>query len=216
MTWPLLESLDDAERRRILGVARRRRFGRGEVVFHEGDPGDTVHLVDKGHFSVRITTPLGEVATVRVHGPGGWFGELAVLSPAPRVATVIAVDRAETLALSAAAIADLRGQSAGVDQVLMQAMIAEVRRLSGALVEALYLPAQTRVVLRLLDLAEVFGASAGRVVVPLTQEELAHMAGTTRPTANRVVGALEQAGVLRVARGRIEIQDLDALAGRAR
>ncbi|MFV0308828.1 MAG: cyclic nucleotide-binding domain-containing protein [Desertimonas sp.] len=51
-------------------TAARRRFRRGEVVFHEGDPGDTVHLVDKGHVAVRVTTPVGDVATVRVVGPG--------------------------------------------------------------------------------------------------------------------------------------------------
>jgi CRP-like cAMP-binding protein len=36
----------------FLANARRRRFAKGEVVFHEGDPGDTLHLIAKGHFAV--------------------------------------------------------------------------------------------------------------------------------------------------------------------
>lgn len=217
MTWSLLASLDEADRRNVLGVARRRKFARGEVVFHEGDPGNTLHLVEKGHFAVRITTPLGDVATLRVHGPGGFFGELAVLSPAPRVATVVAIGKAETLSLSDSAIADLRAQSAAVDRVLMEVMIAEVRRLSAALVEALYVPVQKRVLRRLVDLAEMFDAGSGHgVSIPITQEELAQMVGTTRPTANRILRSLEEAGVVAVARGRIEINDLDALAHRSR
>src|SRR5687767_8294789 len=106
-----------------MSAARRRRFRRGEVVFHEGDPGDTLHLVDKGHFSVRITTPLGDVATLRVHGPGDFFGELAVISPAPRNATVAALDAAETLTLSAAALSELRSRYPDLSDVLMEGLV---------------------------------------------------------------------------------------------
>lgn len=216
MTWSLLDSLDEAERRKVLSLARRRRFARGEVVFHEGDPGNALHLVEKGHFAVRITTPLGDVATLRVHGPGSYFGELAVLSPAPRSATILALGKAETLSLSESAVADLRSQSAAVDRLLMEAMIAEVRRLSGALVEALYVPVQKRVLRRLTDLAETFGSGSQTVSIPVTQEELAQLAGTTRPTANRILRSLEDDGIVAIERGRIEINDLDALAHRAR
>ena len=56
MESPLLDVLAPDERRRLLSMARRRRFGRGEVVFHEGDPGDALHLIDKGHVAVKRTT----------------------------------------------------------------------------------------------------------------------------------------------------------------
>ena len=220
MDWPLLASLGDADRKRFLSLARRRRFARGEVVFHEGDPGNTLHLVEKGHFAVRITTPLGDVGTLRIHGPGGFFGELAVISPAPRSATVIAVDKGETLSLSDTAIAELRAQSAAVDRILLEALVGEVRRLSGALVEALYVPVNTRVVRRLADLCTTFSPSSGPddgpITIPITQEELAQLAGTTRPTANRVLGDLEERGIVAVARGRIDVVDLDALVRRGR
>jgi CRP-like cAMP-binding protein len=44
------------------------------VVFHEGDPGDSLHRVTRGRFAARITTPLGDIATFAVHGPGEVFG----------------------------------------------------------------------------------------------------------------------------------------------
>src|SRR5256885_8893412 len=77
--WPLLRSLSEEDRRRVLSAARRRRFARREVLFHEGDPGDTLHLIDKGRVAIRITTPLGDTATVGVLGPGDVVGEMAVL-----------------------------------------------------------------------------------------------------------------------------------------
>jgi CRP/FNR family cyclic AMP-dependent transcriptional regulator len=90
-----------------------------------------------------------------------------------------------------------------------------VRRLSELAVEATFVPADTRVLRRLLAVAEQFGDNDGTVIA-LTQDDLASMAGTTRPTANRVLKKAEADGLLRLARGRIEILDTDQLARRAR
>ena len=95
----LLAMLDDDEQQVVLAAARRRRFKRNEVVFHDGDPGDTLHLVVKGHFAIRITTPIGDQAIVRVFGPADYFGELAILSPGPRRGSAVSLDSGETLCL---------------------------------------------------------------------------------------------------------------------
>ena len=52
--------------------------------------------------------------------------------------------------------------------------------------------------------------------ISLTQEQVGHMAGTTRPTTNRVLRAAEDAGIVRMARGHIDVLNPDALARRAR
>ena len=79
MRWPLFDEVPEAEVTRLLSIARRRTFSRGEVVFHEQDPADTLHLIVKGHYVVRVTTPLGDTAIFSVLGPGEMFGELALL-----------------------------------------------------------------------------------------------------------------------------------------
>jgi CRP/FNR family cyclic AMP-dependent transcriptional regulator len=216
--WPVLEVLGAEERRSLLRLARRRRFRKGEVVFHEGDPGDALHLVERGHLVVQRSTPLGDVATLLVLGPGDIFGELAVVAPAARNATVTALDSAETLAVHRDVFDELRARHPSVDRVLVHALAAEVRRLSALLVEALYVPADKRVYLRLLDLTRLFGdlAQGGVISIPLTQEQVGHMAGTTRPTTNRVLRAAEEAGIVRMARGRIDVLNPEAVARRAR
>ena len=118
--WALLDVVSAEQRRRLLSHARRRRFKRGEVVFHEGDPGDALHLVDKGHVAVKRSTPLGDVATLLVMGPGDFFGELAVVAPGPRSATVVALDPVETLALHREVFDDLRQTHPAVDRVLIE------------------------------------------------------------------------------------------------
>jgi len=215
--WVLLNTLDDASRREVLSVCRRRKFARGEVVFHEGDPGDTLHLIAKGHVAVRTTTPRGDQALIRVLGPGDFFGELSVVAPAPRNATIACLDATETLGLHREAFDELRSKHPGVDAVLMHALIAEVRRLSVQLSQALYLPVESRVWRRVADLTRLYETTSGdTIIIPLTQEDVAHMAGTTRPTANKVLRAGEEKGVLRISRGCIEILDVAALAKLAR
>jgi CRP-like cAMP-binding protein len=216
--WPLLDVLSAEQRRRLLSHARRRRFKRGEVVFHEGDPGDALHLIDKGHVAVKRSTPLGDVAMLLVLGPGDVFGELAVVAPGPRNATVVPLDPVETLAVHREVFDDLRQTHPGIDRVLMHGLVEEVRRLSAMLVEAMYVPADKRIYLRLSELTRIFRVPghADRVVIPLTQEELAQLAGTTRPTANRVLRSAEAASELTVARGRIEVLDPAAVARRSR
>ncbi len=217
MGWALLDTLDEAERREVLSACRRRKFARGEVVFHEGDPGDTLHLIAKGHVAVRTTTPRGDQALIRVLGAGDFFGELAVIAPAPRNATIDCLDATETLGLHRDAFQELRAKDPGVDAVLMHALIAEVRRLSAHLSQALYLPAESRVWKRVADLTRLYETAANDVVtIPLTQEDVAQMAGTTRPTANQVLRSGEEKGVLRISRGRIEILDIAALTKLAR
>jgi CRP/FNR family cyclic AMP-dependent transcriptional regulator len=217
MRWSILDGLPEDDAQRVLEATRRRRFARREVLFHEGDPGDSVHLIDRGRVAARITTPLGDVATVNVRDAGEVVGELALLDPASRrTATVIALEPTETLSLHRDAFNDLRRQHPSIDRFLVAILAEEVRRLSHLLVEALYVPVDIRVVRRLMHVAEMYAAgSAGPTEVPLTQEELASLAGTSRATVNRVLGQAEDEGAVDVRRGRIVILDDARLRSRS-
>jgi CRP-like cAMP-binding protein len=210
--WELLAGLPEEEVRQVLRGARRRRFARGEVLFHEGDPAATVHLLARGRVAVRVTTPMGDVCTLDILGPGSVLGELALLCPgAPRSATAVALETTETMTVDEAAFASLRDEHREVADTMVRVLTARVLRLNDRLVEALYVPADVRILRRLLDLVALYGE-----VVPLTQDDLSELAGTTRSTVNRVLRREERAGSLTLARGKIEVQDHEALAARAR
>jgi len=217
--WPLLRSLTDEDRRRVLAAARRRRFARREVLFHEGDPGDTLHLVDKGRVAIRITTPLGDVATVGVVGRGDVVGEMAVLEDAGRRgATVIALEPTETLSIDRNQFCELRRRHPGVDLFIFDVLTATIRRVDRHLTDALFVPVDRRVLRRLLALTEIYagGDQTTGVEVTLTQDDLASLAGTSRATVNRVLRQAEEAGAVSLGRGRIRITDPALLATRAR
>ncbi|MDQ1454978.1 MAG: family transcriptional regulator, cyclic receptor protein [Actinomycetota bacterium] len=217
MDWPLLDVLSEPDRRELLARARRRRFARHEVLFHEGDPGDSLHLVSRGHIALRIHTPFGDIATMRIVRPGEFFGELAVVSPGPRNATAAALDAAETIAIDRELVTGLRDEHPQISALIVEALVSEVRRLAQQVVEAMYVPVDKRVWRRLEEMTKVFGANdTPETTIPITQDVLAQLSGCTRPTTNRVLRVGENAGIIEMARGRIEIHDFAALQRRAR
>lgn len=217
MKWELLDGLGDTEVQALLSIARRRKFARGEVVFHEHDPADTLHLVDKGRFAVRVATPLGDTAILSILGPGDMFGELSLLGDADarRSATVAALEPGETRSVHRLDFERLRSTQPETAAVLISILSGQVRRLSRHLLEALYVPADKRVLRRLLELSRLY-ADGAATVVPLTQEDLAGLAGTSRATVNRVLREEEARGTVKLGRGRTTVLDAEALARRGR
>ena len=171
-----------------------------------------------GRFAVRITTEFGATATLNVVGPGGAFGELALLTPeAPRAARRSprwrTPRRCRSTSSTSTACAARRPQT---DALLVEVLAARVRELSEQLVEALHIPADTRVRRRLLDVVGAYGPAEAGAVVPLTQEELASLAGTSRATVNRVLREEQERGRWSSRAGAPRCVDPDALARRAR
>ena len=229
MQWPLLEGVPEAEVRELLAIARRRRFSRGEVVFHQDDPADTLHLVDKGRFAVRGIGQLGDNVMLTMLQPGDMFGELALVDgdDARRSATVSSIDGGETLSIHRLDFERLRRGRPDTAQVLIAVLAGQVRRLSRLVNEAHYVSAEKRVRRRLLEVAgepttaapAAAGATEPRpdpILVPLTQDDLADLAGTSRATVNRVLRSEQEKGAVRLGRGRTEVLDPVALARRAR
>jgi CRP/FNR family transcriptional regulator, cyclic AMP receptor protein len=211
MEWQLLADVPAEALRAVLTIARRRTFDRNEIVFHRGDPADSLHLIAKGRFAVRIATPLGDTATLSVRGPGDSFGELALLGEeSARSATVCALEPGETYSIYRRDFMQLRREHSRVNEVLSGILAHDLRRLSEQVIEAYYVPADRRVLRRVRELAGLYGGE-----VPLTQEDIAGLAGTSRATVNRVLREEEKRGTVRLQRGKTTVLEPEALARRA-
>jgi CRP-like cAMP-binding protein len=212
----LFENLPEPELRRLVATARRRVFRRNEVVFHGGDPADTLHLIAQGRFASKVTTQTGDMVTVAVQGAGDAFGELALVeADARRSTSVVALEAGETWAVGRDDFTRIRRQYPTVNDVLVRLLAQRLRRQSELLVEALFVPAETRVLRRLCELAALYGDGGESVVVPLTQEDVAALSGTSRATVNRILSAEAKRGTVRLTRGKTAVLDLGSLAARA-
>ena len=214
--WTLFSGVPPTDVRELLAIARRRTFRRGEVVFHRDDLAESLHLIVKGHFAVRITTSVGDTVLLDVLAAGEAFGELALLLPGSRrSATVESLEQGETLSVYRDDFALLQARHPGVKDVLLTLLAEQLKRASDRIVEAHYVDAETRVRRRLCTVARRFTPeSGGPRTVPLTQEELAGMAGTSRATVNRVLRDEERRGTVELRRGRTVVRDLEELERR--
>lgn len=211
--WPLLRSLPGAERAELLALARARSFSRNEVLCSAGDRADALHLVASGRLAVSASLPSGATAMLGVLGAGDYFGELALLrASSQRTATVRALEPAVTLAIGGAAFRRLCEQRPRVERALTALLANQVDALSRHLLEALYEGLDVRVRRRLAELVRTYGAVDDVVELPLTQTQLAELAGGTRPTVNQILRRLEARGVLALGRGRVTVLDATALA----
>ena len=127
---------------------------------------------------------------------------------------MVALEASETLSLAASDVHRLRRAHPEITEAIVELLTEEVAETSERLVEALYTPASRRVTQRLRALAELYAdqAEGGKVVIPLSQEHLAGLAGSTRETVNRVLKAEQQRGSVELGRNRITV-DLEALGG---
>jgi CRP/FNR family transcriptional regulator, cyclic AMP receptor protein len=213
--WTSLAALACLDEAALRASCRRRRFTRGEVVFHEGDPAGAFHLLDKGRVAVRLTTPIGDVATIDVLQQGDTFGEQSLVDGVrQRTATVTALERVETLSLDPTSFETLRTAHPGVDRFLLMVVSARLHSTSQQLLEALYVAAEVRILRCLCRLSAIFDTDAGQTI-PMTQAEIASMTGVTRSTANRLLGQAQTDGLIRVGRGHIAIMNPTVLRHRA-
>jgi CRP-like cAMP-binding protein len=214
--WELLAGLTDQQREAVLATTRPRQFRARDVLFLEGEPGDTLHFVVSGRVAVRALTPSGENATFALMGPGQALGEMALLRKSmTRSASAYALEDVRTQALHRDDFFRLCDAQPAVERVLVSVLAARVDRLSHHLMDALYRSVEERVARRLLETVRLYPDAGDGLVLPLTQQDIASLAGTTRPTANIVLNDLQALGIVALSRGKVVIRDLRKLAAHA-
>lgn len=214
---PLFAQLEPEALSELASRLGQRRYRRNEVVFHQGDPGDTLHVITEGSMKIVLPSPEGDEAIIATLRPGDFFGELALLDGGTHSATVTAVEAATTLALPRSAFLEVLGHSAGMRDALLRSLAAELRRLTGHVEELHFLDLAGRLAMRLVRLADEAGQGSGEVILdwPYTQSDLAAMIGGTRQSVNKLLSLLVEDGLIQIDPDRLVILDRDGLARRA-
>jgi CRP-like cAMP-binding protein len=117
---PLFSDFSEAELRAVIRGLRLLTFEPGDIILSEGEPGDTVFVLATGAVKAFVRNPEGSLRLVREMGEGSFFGEISILSGAPRTATVTAAARCEVLELDRATLDEIAERHPGVWPVLVQ------------------------------------------------------------------------------------------------
>ena len=219
-TIPFFAALDPAALERLALGMRSRRFRRGEVIFHIGDPGDALFVIVSGEVKISLPSETGDEAILATLKPGDVFGELALLDGAPRSASAAALSPTETVILPRDRFREVIATEAGVRDALLASIAGELRRLTTHVEELHFLDITGRLAARLVRLAQDGGTPAAdgsvRLRTNLTQADLAAMVGCTRQSVNKLLGQFTDDGLVRLERDGIVVTDLDGLSATAR
>lgn len=217
---PFFSGLDAASLERVGRGMRTRRFRRGEVIFHLGDPGDALFIVMGGAIKIMLPSDSGDEAILATLRAGDVFGELALLDGAPRSATATALEPTETLVLPRDQFRELLATEPAIRDALLASIAGELRRLTNHVEELHFLDITGRLASRLARLAAESGKKLSdgsvRLGSPLTQGDLAAMIGCTRQSVNKLLGMFTDDGLIRLERDSIVILDLEGLLRTAR
>ena len=176
----------------MLGEAvRLRHFSKGSHLFYEGDPGDTLFIVLSGRVKTVVESEEGRELTVNVLNPGDFVGELSILDGEPRSATGTALEDTEALSLPGATVRELLAQNPQAAMKVIEILTHKLRRTTELSGDLTFLDVESRVAKKLQELFLVYGSDNP---IPLTQEELARMVGSTREKVNRVLSSLSRSG----------------------
>ena len=210
--------LEPRELLAIAQVAVPRHWDRGEIIFREGDTGDTCYLLRSGRARVTREHLGGRTITLTNIGPGEIFGELAMFGGEVRSATVEAIDDVEAVAILADDLKRFLRVHPEAAVKLLGALGQKLRNANERISRQSFQKVSSRVAGVLVALAETGTRTGtdgpegtGEVVVRSTQADLAQLAGTSREAASRFLATLQRAGVLTTRRGRIVVHDPQAL-----
>ncbi len=217
----LFSRVDAAGLDACLGCLRVRRFGRDEMVFHQGDPGDALYVITSGTVKVVLLPPDGgQAAILATLGPGQFFGELALLDGEAHSASIVAMEPTETLMLARREFDALLDIQPGLRRALMASLAGEVRRLTGHVESLVFLDLPARLARRIADQAAAANPTGEtgeiRLDWPYTQAELAGMIGGSRESVNRLLADLVGRGLIRFEPDVLVVPDVGRLTAEAR
>ena len=217
---PFFGGLEPVALERLAASMRARRFRRGEVIFHIGDPGDALFVIVSGDVKISLPSETGDEAILATLRPGDVFGELALLDGAPRSASATALGLTETVVLPRDRFRELLGAEAGFRDALLASIAGELRRLTHHVEELHFLDITGRLAAQLVRLAEEGGTPGAdgsiQLRANLTQADLAAMVGCTRQSVNKLLGQFTDGGLVRLEREGIVVTDLAGLIDTAR
>jgi CRP-like cAMP-binding protein len=216
---PLFAGFGPSEFESLEKCLVRRRYPAGQALFHMGDEGGSLHLIERGRVKITIPSSSGEELILAIRGAGDILGELSLFDGKSRSATVLALEETGTLCLHREDLLALMRNRFDVVEKILEVLARRIRETDMLLADVHFLDITSRLAKKILDLGDTFGIRDGgqvRIGVKITQKELASMIGATRESINKQLKALRDQGLVRISGGTLEILNRGKLVQKAR
>lgn len=211
----LFEKLSADQLSRLELRARMRRFPKGSPVYLPSDTSTSVFLLAEGRVKLCSVTPEGKQAILAFIEPGELFGELALFHDADSDEYAETMAKTTLVMMPRDAVEALMYESPGLVLSVHKLMGLRRRRIERRLKSLLFRSNRDRLVHLLLELTGQYGhrtAEGIHLRIPLSHQDLASIIGATRETVTTLLGELQLAGYIKVARQKLMIRNLNGLA----
>ncbi len=200
--------LSDSKLKELNRSAQLCHYPKGAVLFREGDPADSLWVLQQGWVRLVKQTANGKILTLDLVTPKDGVCGLSAFSDKRYAATAVAAPPVEAVRLPAPALRELLKSHPQFAACVSGILSQRLHHISAAYADA-YAPVEQRIASVLLRLKDDFGAH-----LPITRRELAELAGTTVESAIRVTRRMQEEGILRISRGRVSVLTPRALSGK--
>ncbi len=194
----LFAGLDDASLKLLTTRFRRRKFGAGESLFHEGDPGQTLYIVLSGSVLIQRVTKDMETVHIAQRDAGEHFGELALFDDLPRSADAETGTACELLLLDRRDLMQFLEAHPTVAWNIIRTLSARIRESSEQAVRSSSLDVLGRLAAFLYDQCATIPPDAAKAyTLPrMTNEQIALRISTSRESVNRRLARLAEMRVI--------------------
>ena len=216
-TVPLFARLTLQQRELIARTTRPQRAVRGEIIYAQGTPGDTLYVIARGSVLVHRSGRGGERRAMTVIEAPGSFGEIPLIDGGRRSASVEALEDTDLFVVPRGELLRLLVEEPQMVQGVLRGLGRMVRRLTDQLTDDSLLDLPGRVAKTLVRLIEVRREVDAKAppVVGLSQGKIAELAGGSRQSVNSALSTLAHRGLIRIDGRHILVTDLPGLRARA-
>jgi CRP-like cAMP-binding protein len=211
----LLSSLSSTELQSLSARTVRKMFNAGEALFYEGEPCKGLHIILRGRVRIFKSSASGREQVLAVNVAGESVAELPVFDGGPYPASAVAVEEAEIAFVSRKDFQDYCRDHPDVALKVLAVVGTRLRGLVGIIEELSFTTVRQRLVSMLLRLAQSEGKKTTRgieVLLPGSNQEVAHQLGTVRELISRNLMRLQAEGLVDVDAREIVIKDIKGLA----
>ena len=217
--WSLLTR---GERDALSVIGLPRDYSPGATICLEGDPATHVFILLAGWVKILSASSDGHESVIALRGDGDIVGDIAGETTGRRNATIQAIDAVHTLIVGHDKFSSFLDANPGADRAFRRVVTQKWNDADSMLRRRAVTTGAQRLAGLLLDLAERHGEEVDGgiyVVMPLTQDELASLAGSSRATVTRALSNWRKRGFIITGQRHITISDppgLGKIAGRSR
>ena len=197
--FPLFADLDERELSAIAAVAKSRRYGKDDVVFHADESGDVFCLIREGQVKITMISPEGKEIILSLLGPGDFFGEMALLDDEPRSATVVATESLDLVTIWRSDFLQILADNFDITKKVLAEISRRLRTASNRIESLATMDVYGRLARFFLDLAKDQGKVLDNGYVAVTRpthQAIANMIGTSRETVSRLIHDLMRQNLL--------------------